>query len=579
MERMVLDRMADHRIRFKAVRALGQMKDPRSEKVLLKALDDKYPIVRLEAISALAEVGGRQTMAALEKMLNSKSAYIRASAAKALIKLSGVPDARRDNLELLFNLLSSNDERIACAILQIGAPALAFLSKNLSDFSLPDSNYAAWTMAQSIRMALDFLPPGSNLFSLKAGYHEITHNATAQEISNLYRFKLSRRGIHVNQVTNTGFDRISRVLCGDKKIHFDLKINLMEFHEKNLNKINIKYLLDEYGAGQLKVMGRTLIAPINNGFLALKLCINHDDLEKLFLEAQLQEHLRCMSLSSTLPRPLGGGVFRIEDLPLHLSNGLSPGNPCYAIGYTACPDYFTYINDPDISSEDMMKGISNSARDLAHLTREGLIHTSLIPLFHKKRDEQFGGIAYCWHRKIAGRLERWLESCRYPNLRLSGIADFEHISLFNQISPEILQIHIGEHLFSMSLLISSYFKHKASFDQESMKSIIRSSFEDYYCTLTGMPSELDEIIDWDMLVQRMNEEMKLDGCPDDDETDPDRQHLGILRGPFPIPELIRAIHIISVLSVIDIHSGMSTSENHHSHINCSPQLSSTHNTF
>jgi len=576
---MVLDRRADHRIRFKAVRALGHMKDPRSEEVLLKALDDKYPIVRLEAISALAEVGGGQSRAALEKMLNSKSACLRASAAKAFIKLSGVPDARRDNLELLFSLLSSNDVRIACAIMQIGAPALAFLLKKIRDFSLPDSNHAAWTLAQSIRMALDFLPPGSNLFSLGTGFREITHNVTAQEISNLYRFKLSRRGIHVNQVINTGFDRISRILCGDKEILFALKINLMEFHEKSLNKLNINDLLDEHGAGQLKLMGRTLIAPINNGFLALKLCINHDDLKNLFLEAQLQEHLRGMSLSSTLPRPLGDGVFLIEDLPSFLSNGLSPGDPCCAIGYIAVPDYFTYINDPDLSFEDMMKGISNSARDLAHLTREGLIHTSLIPLFHKKIDEQFGGIAYCWHRKIAGRLERWLESCRYPNLRLSGIADFEHICLFNQISPERLQIHIGEHLFSMSLVLSSYFRHKASFDQKSMKSIIRSCFEDYYRTLTGMPSELDEIIDWDMLVQRMIEEMKLDGCPDDDEADPGGQHLGILRGPFPLPELIRAIHIISVLSVIEMQSGTSTSENHHAHINCSPQLSPPHNIF
>jgi len=47
-------------------------------------------------------------------------------------------------------------------------------------------------------------------------------------------------------------------------------------------------------------------------------------------------------------------------------------------------------------------------------------------------------------------------------------------------------------------------------------------------------------------------EMELDRCTSDDETNPGGPHLGIPMGPFPIPELIRAIHIISAFSVMQM---------------------------
>ncbi|MDD4162087.1 MAG: HEAT repeat domain-containing protein [Methanothrix sp.] len=576
LERVVLDKSVDHRLRSKAVRTLGQIEDPRSEGVLLKALMDEYPAVRLEAVSALAEMGGTEARAALEKMLNSKSARLRSDAARALIKISGVPDAKQDNLELLFELLSSKDRRIESAILKMGDPALDFLSGKLNDACPTISQHAARTLAYHIRRTLNILPQGQEALSWLA-----QHDITPQAISDLYRFSIIRKGVFINQVTNTGFDEISKVLCGDEKIRFAQKISLIEYSNAYVRRVDLNALLAEYGADQLcadqlQRMGRTLIAPIENGFLALKLCVHYGDLKKLFFEAQMQKYLMGMALSSALPLPLEG-IFKIEGLSPHLLEDLTLKDH-YAIGYIADPGYFTYLNNTRLTLQDLRTGLCTCAGDLARLTRTGLIHASLIPLFHKKRNENRDYTEYCWHRKIAGRLERWLESCKYPNLRLSGIADFEHIEIYREISPEKLQSHIGGHLLSMSLVLACYFRYKGQFDQNAMKSIIRDCFCEYYCAITKKPQRLDEVIDWDALALRMVEEMESDGCTSDDETDPGGPHLGIRWGPFPIPELIRAIHIISVFSVMQMQQGLRALGKDDGRIDCIPLADPSHNT-
>ncbi len=266
----------------------------------------------------------------------------------------------------------------------------------------------------------------------------------------------------------------------------------------------------------------------------------------------MQKYLRKIALSSTLPYSLGG-LFRIEGLPLHVLEDLKLKDPL-AICYIANRDYLTYLNDPQLSVNDLKMSLSFCARDLARLTRMGLIHTSLLSLFHKKRQTAPKNIAYCWHRKVAGRLEKWLESCRYPNLRLSGIADLEHIELYPEVSTQELQFHIGEHLFSISLILGSYFRYRGEFDQAAISSIIRNCFSEYYCALTTMLPRLDEIIDWDELAFRMVEEMGINRYSSNDREDHGGPHLGTPRGPFPIPELIKAIHVTSIFSVMEMQA-------------------------
>lgn len=513
----------------------------------MKALQDEYPIVRHEAISALGMIGASNAREALEKFLDCKSPYLRHIAAKAMIEISGVPEAEVNNLKLLFKLLSSEDARIERTILQMGHPALVFLASKLDNPSFSVSQYAARTIALHIRIAMDQLPPKQQIFPWMA-----KHEIFPQTIADLYRFGITRKGILVDKVDNTGFDRISQILCGDKNILLHKRTPPIVHCDAEALRIDLKSFLAEYGADRLEIIGRTLIAPVDEGFLALKLCIDSEDKQKLLFEARMLKYLKEIILSSTLPCPLGG-LFRIRGLPLHVLDDLKLKDP-YAICYIANRSYLTYLNDPRLSMDDLKRGLSSCAQDLARLTRRGLIHTSLIPLFHKKHHIASEDIDYQWNRKIAGRLERWLESCRYPNLRLSGIADFEHVELHPEISPQELQSHIGGHLLSLSLVLGSYFRYKGEFDQKALKSIMSNCFREYYCALTTMPSRLDEAIDWDELALQMVEEMGFDGYIGNDLEDIDGPHLGVPRGPFPIPELIKAIHVTSIISVMEMQA-------------------------
>ncbi|OPY51738.1 MAG: HEAT repeat protein [Methanosaeta sp. PtaU1.Bin112] len=545
IEKTALDERITHIERLHAVRTLGRMNDPRSEGALLRALKDEYPAVRHGAISALAGLGGKESEAVLQQLLFSRSPWVRSEAARTLVEISGVPESRPDNLELLFKLLHSEESRIENAILRMGSPALTFLTEKLEAATSAERQLAAQTLAKHIRNTLERIPRGVEPFSwLKE------HNITAQAISDLYCFSAIRRGVSIDEVTNTGFDGISRAICGYKKIIFPIKSINFNYVTDTKKEVDYGDLLAQYGAGKPERMGRTILAPVKNGFLALKLSLHPGEEIALSTESKLQGSLLNLPLQSLLPHPLQG-TFRVKGLPEHLRMDQEPRDPI-AIGYIAGDRYFTYLNDRQLSIEQLHEGLLRCAIDLAELSGCGLIHTSLIALFHKRRDRPCEDTGYCWQKKVAGRIERWMDSCRYPNLRLSGIADLEHIEVFREISPEKLQYHIGGQLLSMSLILASYFRNRGHCDCDALKSILRDCFVEYLRTLSISPPELDEVIDWDRLAAAMAEEMELDRCAAGSEPG---QHLGRVHGPFPVPELIRTIHITSAFCVLQIQAG------------------------
>jgi hypothetical protein len=83
----------------------------------------------------------------------------------------------------------------------------------------------------------------------------------------------------------------------------------------------------------------------------------------------------------------------------------------------------------------------------------------------------------------------------------------------------------------------------------------------YNYRLTGAPSPLDKHINWEHLALRMSEEMAGDrymkailrgggNCQDREVLS--GPHLGMFNGPFPIPELIRAVHITSLFGILEM---------------------------
>ena len=98
-----------------------------------------------------------------------------------------------------------------------------------------------------------------------------------------------------------------------------------------------------------------------------------------------------------------------------------------------------------------------------------------------------------------------------------------------------------------------------TFDRALMARAVEEIFCSYHESLTGREPEFGGCIDWQELADRMAEEMEGDrymksvisGGEEGTEV-LDGPHLGVQNGPFPVPELISAIHIASLFSVREL---------------------------
>jgi hypothetical protein len=558
LEKLLKDREEDHRVRLLAARALGRTGCKRSPQALIQSLDDEYPSVRHEAIAALGRAGDRDACAALMKLLDSESCYVRGAAARALIQISGIPAPEKENIELLTRLLCSGDIRVKEALLRVGPPAIAALTAMLDNDSFSMRSLVAQALALHVRSIVDGLTEGRCVFPRIEG-----QGIFIQSIGNLYSFRITRCGREAIKVDNSGLDSISRTLCGEQPLQLaptsrSSAAPALGPSYEGIETIELEGLLSEHGACGLIRMGRTLVAPLERGRLAIKFCMKDGDEIRLRHEATMQEHLLGLDLSSRIPRPLGG-LFRIEGLPSWIEAEIGVSH-ARAICYIAGPDYFQYLSDPALPEEMMKSGMTSCAEDLARLAGIGMIHTSLIPLFHNRERTTGGDCTYRWNRKLAGRLDNWLESCRFPNLRQSGIADLEHIEMHPRISSQALQAYAGEHLFSISLVLGCYFCRRGSLDYKAMGLILRDCFQKYYRVLTGHePEPLDAVIDWDHLAFRMAEEMGAEHAGNGIDASGGlclgmQRHLGMHNGPFPIPELLKAVHIATTSAVLELQA-------------------------
>jgi len=564
---------ASHQVRWRAARALGVMKDPESVPLLVLALTDESPVVRWEAACALGEIGGLLAVETLLAALDDVSRQVQKKAAKALIIHFGVPRPDPVNLDCLMKLLSSGDERVVGSLIEMGPVAEWRLIERLGDESFFVRRDAARVLARRIRAEMA-TSPGKSCACLDPA-----------KISTLYRFRTRVDGTGlVRRVEYSGFGEISGVILGERKIVFS---SIFDPEVSGQNEVGHGRICLEDLIGSniecVKRAGRTLILSYKRGTLAIKLGLLPEDGKKLLLEAAMQDRLgrlrEYLGLQSLIPRPIApeglGYLFRLghSDLPRKVRENLNLSNDPWAICYSPPQGYFTYLNDPGLSSDSVTEGLSICAHDLAVLARNGLIHDALIPLFHNR--EQVGrrgdrGV-YRWWSEIPGRLDRWLESCRYPNLRLSGIADYEHFRHFAEISPQELQHFIGDQLLSITLVLASRFRNSGGFDDDYVGEALRSAFETYrHSFATDKTSSrsvfrsktpLYGCIDWDTLASRMREEMEGDrymtglirgaGPRGSDLVVENGPHLGLFGGYFPLPELVRAIHLATTFAILE----------------------------
>ena len=291
--------------------------------------------------------------------------------------------------------------------------------------------------------------------------------------------------------------------------------------------------------GLPRFMGRSLVVKTTgkDSLLVVKLAGERDKPESLLHEAAWLNHLGrnkdAFPVRFHVPKTVpvrGRFLFRLMDLPVPETGRKKRHGKGFAIAFLAHPDYFSYPNEADrkrqLGSEEFLETILRNAFLFGKLTGLGIIHGAPVPLFHNRaqgarRDDQ--GL-YLWQR--AGRLDRWLWSCRYPNFGCSGIRDFEHLETYRGPARKAY-LPMGAQLLSLFLVTGSYFRMKDSrrvgfdpggrpvdvrqlFHKPLLVKIIQGVFHHYYNGFVGKPFNGTVPVNFSNLADRMVDEMGVD---------------------------------------------------------------------
>lgn len=366
-----------------------------------------------------------------------------------------------------------------------------------------------------------------------------------------------------------------------------------------------------------KSIGRCRVAPLtdNQHLLVIKLARSVDDLPGLQREIQWMDYLANCTFEQTprfdIPQPLmvdGQAVFQLKPCDALGREGATRAENAIAIGFVAAKDYFLYPNTFDsqtpLAPPQLIEVMGRSAFWMGYLVGQGIVHEAPIPLFHNRvqQERRRDGGLYEWYR--GGRLDRWLDSCAYPNFGVSGLRDFEHFSAFNGDSLSLYR-NMGNHLLSLLLVAGSYFRTKApthrgwdanqhpvdardQFDPSLLRHLIHTLFDQYRFGFTGKNKKGTLPIDEHHLAQRMIEEMGVDRHMEEYLRVADQQqmtqadfedfltqrgyaeqaiaevqkgsrdlaiqsgpHLGAFNRPISLPELIEAVAAMAATFVLD----------------------------
>lgn len=315
--------------------------------------------------------------------------------------------------------------------------------------------------------------------------------------------------------------------------------DMESFQSDHILDVSFSKLLIKFQCKAFKTfewVGRTLVIHLNK---KKNLCIkflkqNQDPLE-LSQEASwlsyLSQNTQIRIDSRQFPEPVlisKKSLFHISDIPadIQFPDGVSTTRA--AIAYLAVPEYFHYLNEPEVldhQDNSFPACFRKNAYQLGELMSNGIIHTALIPLFHNRvqqtRRQDQG--RYLWEH--GGRLDQWLHSCRYPNFAKSGLRDFEHLLSVSDSSQA--RHFIGEHLLSFILVLGSYFRNlkpqkigldqagfpydcRYQFDSLIFKNTLETIFNDYYKGVTGCSVKQLKAFVSHELIQQLIDAMGID---------------------------------------------------------------------
>jgi hypothetical protein len=284
--------------------------------------------------------------------------------------------------------------------------------------------------------------------------------------------------------------------------------------------------------------GRSMTVETTSGAVLVVKCRRKgEDPMALYREGGWMAHLRTLAefpgRRFDIPLPLGhdeGWLIRAprfsqrppDDAPRHPRGE--------ALAFLTSPAYFHYPNEADprrrLNRSQLQEVLTRNAWLMGHLMGLGIAHTAPIPLFHNRSQmhRRADGGRYRWTH--AGRLDRWLASCRHPNFGVSGLRDFEHFENLAGRPARRYEI-MGSHLISLILVAGSYFRQKAPwrvgwdaagrpvdtrdlFDREMFERLLQGILASYYEGFTGQVLPAAAAPDTVELVDRLIEEMGVD---------------------------------------------------------------------
>ncbi|MDP3789180.1 MAG: UDP-3-O-acyl-N-acetylglucosamine deacetylase, partial [Candidatus Omnitrophota bacterium] len=143
----------------------------------------------------------------------------------------------------------------------------------------------------------------------------------------------------------------------------------------------------------------------------------------------------------------------------------------FYIQYKAPKDYFRYLNDEGLAYGEILNASKKNLADIVKLLKAGYIHTSPCALSHTTARN------WVWdHPAMPGEIRGLSKALAYPNMRLRGIADYEHIQ---PIEYQELRHILGQNMAEFILvMLSSGIKNNISDDE--IYTILEEALRDLY---------------------------------------------------------------------------------------------------
>lgn len=284
------------------------------------------------------------------------------------------------------------------------------------------------------------------------------------------------------------------------------------------------------------------------------------ELTKLRFEAEMMGYLArfrsYFGLESALPIPARGPGNRIHVWRLSGVDHLK---------YAAEQRYFTYLEDAT-SADELRQALLRNVSDLMRLARFGIFHPELAPVFHDAAGER----PYRWNiggfQPGAGRLAAWERGFSYANMRMSGLADFEHLiryrklpavaeltTGFSQAPEPNLQFLLGNSMFCALHIAGLWYRRRNRFDEDAstLHQTVEELFATAHLSFTGTPWHgISRDIDVGQIVREMQRFM---GARPGEEgyfaVQDGPADLGPRNGAYPAHELIKALTAFTLRAI------------------------------